>query len=175
MSDFKQAFDKLMKNEGGYVNDSVDRGGETYKGVSRNNWPNWQGWKAIDDARNSMDFPHNLDFINTLQANIYFFYKDEFWKRIKGDDIKDQEIAESLFDYAVNAGVKTAVKLIQEASGVDTDGILGVHTLGTLNSIRPELLLLRFMNLKIHRYIKICRKNKSQKKFFYGWFSRSVV
>lgn len=175
MSDFKKAFKKTRGHEGGYVNDPDDRGGETYKGVSRSNWPNWNGWKLIDKAKKRKDFPANLEEIDLLQANIFFFYREEFWNEIKGNAIQNQQIAESLFDYAVNAGVKTAVKLIQEASGVDIDGIVGVHTLGALNSVRPELLLLRFMNLKIKRYIEICKKNSSQKKFFYGWVRRSVV
>ena len=37
-----------MEHEGGYVDDRDDRGGETYRGISRNNFPDWKGWKKID-------------------------------------------------------------------------------------------------------------------------------
>jgi lysozyme family protein len=36
MADFKQAYQLVLQNEGGYVNDPNDPGGETYKGVARN-------------------------------------------------------------------------------------------------------------------------------------------
>lgn len=36
MADFKKAFVEVIKNEGGYVNDPDDPGGEIYKGVARN-------------------------------------------------------------------------------------------------------------------------------------------
>ena len=35
MADFKIAFEKVLEQEGGYVNDVNDPGGETYKGVAR--------------------------------------------------------------------------------------------------------------------------------------------
>ena len=35
MADFNDAFDETMGHEGGYVNDSNDAGGETYRGISR--------------------------------------------------------------------------------------------------------------------------------------------
>ncbi|MFM7564688.1 MAG: glycosyl hydrolase 108 family protein, partial [Planctomycetota bacterium] len=35
MADFAIAFDETMINEGGYVDDPDDRGGETYRGVAR--------------------------------------------------------------------------------------------------------------------------------------------
>jgi lysozyme family protein len=61
MADFKQAHSIVMNNEGGYANDPSDRGGETYKGISRNNFPNWKGWKLIDLHKLHVGFPQNLE------------------------------------------------------------------------------------------------------------------
>ena len=36
MADFKKAIDKILVNEGGYVNDPTDKGGETKFGISKN-------------------------------------------------------------------------------------------------------------------------------------------
>lgn len=41
MAEFNIAFQKTLTHEGGYVNDPEDSGGETYKGISRNNHKNW--------------------------------------------------------------------------------------------------------------------------------------
>ena len=38
----------ILQHEGGYLNDSSDSGGRTYKGISENNFPNWKGWKIIN-------------------------------------------------------------------------------------------------------------------------------
>lgn len=47
MADFKIAFDITNKTEAGYANNPDDSGGETYAGISRNNWPYWEGWKNV--------------------------------------------------------------------------------------------------------------------------------
>lgn len=36
------------QNEGGYINDIADKGKETFKGLSRNANPDWEGWNKID-------------------------------------------------------------------------------------------------------------------------------
>ena len=46
MADFKVAFAKTIRFEGGYVNHKADKGGETYKGIARNFWPKWKGWAS---------------------------------------------------------------------------------------------------------------------------------
>jgi len=47
--------------EGGYSNDIDDAGGETYAGISRNNFPDWYGWTIIDDLKDEINFPKNID------------------------------------------------------------------------------------------------------------------
>ena len=50
MADFLQAFESMIRNEGGYKLHSVegDRGGMTYAGIARKRNPQWPGWAAID-------------------------------------------------------------------------------------------------------------------------------
>ena len=50
MAIFNSAFQITMGNEGGYANNPADSGGETYKGIAKNYWPNWEGWTAVDQA-----------------------------------------------------------------------------------------------------------------------------
>ncbi len=44
MADFKKAFQILEKWEGGYSNHISDTGGETYKGITRKNYPKMSFW-----------------------------------------------------------------------------------------------------------------------------------
>jgi len=48
---FSHILNDTLKHEGGYANHSADKGGETYRGITRKNNPNWQGWKYIDEVK----------------------------------------------------------------------------------------------------------------------------
>ena len=163
MSNFSKSLPYILKKEGGYVNDPDDRGGETYKGVARKIWPEWNGWKFVDAK--------NWDKADSCLES---FYKENFWDKCKLDLIEDDEIATSIFDFAVNAGVKTSIMLAQKAVGVDSDGIIGEKTISAINECDSSDFLAAFALVKIARYISICKKNPSQKKYFYGWVCRTL-
>ena len=163
MSNFNESLQYVLKKEGGYVNDPNDKGGETYKGVARNIWPQWNGWKFVD----AKDW-------DKADSRIESFYKENFWDKCKLDLVEDNEIATSLFDFAVNAGVKTSIMLAQKAVGVDSDGIIGEKTISAINECDSSDFLAAFALVKIARYISICKKNPSQKKYFFGWVCRTL-
>ncbi|WDE13529.1 glycoside hydrolase family 108 protein [Thalassomonas haliotis] len=174
MADFDTAFEVTLEAEGGYVHDPDDPGGETYKGVARAKNPKWPGWQEIDLQKNKEDFPDNLDAHPELQAQIKALYKASYWDKIRGDDITDQDIAESIFDFAVNAGPKTSAKLAQVTVAAKTDGIIGPKTLKKINADDKRAFLAVFALAKIGRYINICEKRKSSRKYFYGWVRRAL-
>ncbi|MDY6884088.1 MAG: glycosyl hydrolase 108 family protein, partial [Pseudomonadota bacterium] len=111
---FETSFEKMILREGGYVLHKIkhDRGGSTYAGIARNFWPTWEGWKHLDKGEKP---PKSL---------VKAFYKTHFWDKIKGDALHE-EVAETIFDFAVNAGVKTASKLAQNTVGATVDGFIG--------------------------------------------------
>jgi lysozyme family protein len=53
------------------------------------------------------------------------FYRRNFWDKVKGDELEKQVVAEAIFDFAVNAGLRTAAKLAQLVVGATPDGIIG--------------------------------------------------
>lgn len=174
MADFSSAFAATMKAEGGYVNDPQDPGGETYKGIARKLNSKWDGWVLIDMARKDKNFPANLDGNAALQDKIKSFYEINYWDKVRGDEISDQHIAESIFDFAVNAGVITSSKLAQITVNEEPDGTIGPVTVGKLNQQDPRTFLALFALHKIARYLSICEKRQDSKKFFYGWVKRTV-
>jgi len=168
MANFKIALSKTLKFEGGYVNDPVDKGQETFKGVSRKNWPKWPGWIYVD----------NKDFTNpVLQDLVETFYKDNFWSNLKLDNF-GQEISNFVFDTAVNQGSKSAAILLQTAISefnipITVDGEIGLATIKAYKSVDSEVLLLYTLkSLRTKVYIKICENNINQKKYFFGWLKR---
>lgn len=167
MADFEPAFQYTIRREGGFVNHTVvgDRGGQTYAGIARNANPGWPGWLLLD--ANDVDNPK-------LTGLVRDFYRENFWKRIKGDEIADQDVATSLFDFAVNTGVKKAVTIAQLAAQITADGIVGEKSIKAINALDPEIFLLRLTIGKISRYAAICNADRTQTKFLLGWINRSV-
>ena len=174
-----------MKIEGGYSNLSTDRGGETYKGVSRKYHPTWEGWKILDQVKikNDTELAKNV----VLQNQVKSFYKTTFWDKLKGDLIPSQLLAEELFDTGVNMGTTPAVKFLQEALNVlnrnkalypDTtvDGVMGASTLSYLTLLLAkdkEDLVYKVMNiLQGKYYLDIMKTDSSQEANARGWLTR---
>jgi len=135
MADYKAAIKRVLLTEGGYANDPDDAGGETYKGVARKFWPKWVGWVIVDRLRGQPNFPHNLKGNITLDEYVMLFYKTNFWDKIGGDFIDDQEIGNNLIDAAVNEGIKGAVKRAQSIVGLAPTGIETPELIEKLNSM----------------------------------------
>ena len=167
MADFQPAFEIMIRNEGGYVNHTVagDRGGQTFAGIARKFHGEWKGWDLID--RSDTENPQLTVFVSE-------FYKEKFWDKLKGDDIANQRVASTLFDFAVNAGVKTAAKLAQLTVGATPDGIIGAKTAAKLNGVDEELFATKYALAKVARYTEIVKKDRSQIKFLVGWLNRTL-
>lgn len=164
MADFNPAFESTIRNEGGYKLHTVagDRGGMTYAGIARNRWPSWGGWRDLDHG----ETPDT--------ALVRDFYRAQFWDRVRGDDIADQRVATTLFDFSVNAGTGTAIKLAQVVAGTTPDGALGEKTLAAVNAIDGEKFVLAYALAKIARYRDIVSRDRSQGKFLLGWINRTL-
>ena len=174
MADFTKAFQLMIAHEGGYVNDPDDPGGETYKGVARKIFSKWEGWSKIDLLKRQSDFPGNLDRDAEIQEAVSHFYQVNFWDKLKGDQIVNQEIANSIFDFGVNAGVSTSASLAQMVAGADSDGVIGANTITAINNFDPDHFLAAFTVAKIARYVNIVKKRPTSRKYFYGWVLRAL-
>ena len=102
---FEEAFSRLMGHEGGYSNDPLDPGGETNWGISKRSYP-------------------NVDITNLTRAEAKVIYREDFWKAVNADNLPDG-VAFQLFDFAVNSGVKTAIRHFQRVIEVADDGHWG--------------------------------------------------
>jgi lysozyme family protein len=166
MADFNPAFEKMIHDEGGYQLTDIpgDRGGMTYAGIARNPNPQWAGWALVD--RKEMGGP--------LTSLVREFYRQNYWDRIRGDELNNQEIAETIFNFAVNTGTGVAVKLAQVIVGVTPDGGIGPKTLERLNICTAEKFIPSYALAKVGRYAAICNKDRSQSKFLLGWINRTL-
>lgn len=128
MANYSIAYNKVIKVEGGYVNDPDDAGGETYMGISRKFNPNAKFWKVIDEIKfknksiTNKEMNAILKKNNTIIGEIKNIYKNKYWDKLYLDNLNSQKIAEELFDTAVNMGVSVAIKILQNSLRVKTDG-----------------------------------------------------
>ena len=188
---FQAAFDATIGHEGGYANDPDDRGGETYKGVSRVHHPDWLGWVIVDRLRSREDFPQCLSSNREAQIAVQDFYRLRFWDRLLGSMVDEVSpaVAGELFDTAVNASKQRGTKILQTSlnalnrdqrlySDLAEDGRIGNKTVNALRELPAKDLpvLLKMMNvLQGAHYMAIMGRNHSQEKYARGWFSRVSI
>jgi len=61
-------------------------------------------------------------------------YRKEYWNKIHGDELMIQEVANSLYDSAVNMGAVMAIRLAQKAAGITDTGKMDTYTINKLNN-----------------------------------------
>lgn len=199
-TNFLAAYTATMSHEGQYSNNIKDAGGETWKGITRNIWPNWDGWMIIDQAKkttsNTAQLNRVLNSDHRLEEKVESFYEANFFNALKLDQIEETEIVCELFDTAVNQGTGAAGKYFQQALNllndnghhypdITVDGKPGVATIKAYQAyiktagmpgrsvVRNVKTLLVVLNgLQFEKYKDICTANPSQETFFYGWMNR---
>lgn len=126
---FETAFTRLLGHEGGYVNNPLDKGGETKYGISKRSYP-------------------KLDIASLTQVDAKAIYLRDYWKPA-GCDSVPPAIAFDLFDMAVNSGVARAVKTLQRTVGTAEDGKLGPLTLAAAAKLDPARAVARFNGVRL--------------------------
>lgn len=156
---FVYAVTLLLAEEGGYVNNPSDHGGETKFGISKRSYP-------------------DLDIKSLTVAEATEIYRRDWWKKYRYDRINDSDLAAKVFSAAVNMGAATAHKLLQEAlKAVDkpvcVDGIIGPVTIQAINLAPPYALIVAMRVEMAHYYKNLVKADASQKVFLTGWLRRA--
>lgn len=111
---FQYCIPILLQDEGGYVNDPHDPGGETKYGISKRQFP-------------------DLDIANLTPEQAAVIYYDKYWVPCGGGQIPEH-LDLWVFTAAVMSGPAQAVKLLQETVGAGQDGQFGPLTLGRVQA-----------------------------------------
>ena len=170
MATFETSYHITEMMEGGYSNNAKDKGGETYKGISRQFYPNWKGWQFIYKkvkpiSRNTV-FPE-------LEQSVKDFYKKNFWEKLRAYKM-GQNLANQLFDFAVHSGVSTASKYLQivcnsQNRHPDVVVIIGNKTLLAVYNLPDSSLAEKLLQ---SREIFIQKLAVQYPEFKKGWINR---
>ena len=152
MSDFDKAFELLIGNEGGYVNNPKDPGGET----------NWGITKAVAVANG-----YAGDMRTMPKETAKGIYKKMYWDKLQCDQL-GFVVAFQLFDAGVNHGNSQAVKFLQRALSVVDDGVIGAKTIAATNSLDDLQIVMLFNAERIEFYSSL----KTFSTFGKGWVRR---
>lgn len=148
---FKKAIEVILKHEGGYINHPNDPGGETKYGISKRAFP-------------------NEDIKNLTIERAKEIYLKKYWEPLNLCLIHDENLALHLFDHAVNAGTKTAVKMLQRIVKTSEDGIMGPITANAAN--KDKCSLDKYIRARYTHYYKIAEQNPKLNVFLKGWMKR---
>lgn len=149
---FDLAFRWALITEGGEVDDADDRGGHTKYGISKKAYP------SLNISRLTKEMAKDL-------------YFRDYWLRSNADDMP-APLDIAVFDGAVNHGVRTSVKLLQQVLSVTVDGIAGRQTLGAIAKHDPRDLTSSYLSERARYYFRIVAVDPSQAKFLRGWLRR---
>lgn len=169
-------------NEGGYANNKKDRGGETYAGIARNFWGSWAGWKIIDkyksDYKKAKTKLTLAAWINAsakvatepVRNLVVQFYKVNFWDLNKLDQINDQQLANTIYDFGVNSGKGRAVQFLEQIFGVKKDGIMDPEVIKLANNSDPEVIYKKYNAAREAAYRSWAVGDQAE--FLESWLSR---
>jgi len=168
LSEFEPAVKLVLMHEGGFASNPNDNdGGCTNFGIT------------LKFYRKSINPDATVDDIRNLTREMAVsIYDKHFWNRQTYSDILDQDIANRVFDLAVNIGPAHATACLQRAvnscigAHLIIDGTLGKKTLDATNSIAKENLYSALLDQAQHYYEHIVEHHPQDKIFLKGWLNR---
>ncbi len=177
MKTLDDVIEDVLRNEGGYVNDARDAGGETNFGIT------------IATARQNGYAGTMRDLPRDLAKEIYRrrYVVAPGFDKIAGISMP---IAAELVDTGVNMGQKVAATFLQRAlnglnnqgrdyADITVDGMAGPGTRAALQAYLAkrgstgEARLLALLNaLQGARYLELAEGRAANEAFLYGWLAR---
>ena len=163
-ANWQQAFEQMLKSEGGFTDDERDNGnklpdgrkGSTMLGVTQYNWEAHVGHQVTHD-----------DMRKLTPADVEPLYKKKYWDVVRADELPSG-IDYMVFDMGVNAGPGRSIKLLQTAVGVTADGGLGPITMAATWAADPKVLIEKISQAKEDFY----RSLDTFDTYGQGWLNR---
>ena len=166
MDNFSTAMVFVFRVEGGYVNNPVDRGGATNRGITQDTYTEWLASKKLP-------YGDVKDISEDTAKRIYF---ERYWLPTKCA-VMPLRLSVVHFDACVNHGPVRGAMLLQESLGVNVDGVIGPKTMAeisrTLESKDAENdVINKYHESRMDFYRQIVWNSPEQNIFLAGWTNR---
>ncbi|HPU79674.1 glycosyl hydrolase 108 family protein [Accumulibacter sp.] len=126
-ANFESCLAIVVDKEGGFSDHPRDRGGPTNLGITLRTLASWQGLN-FEEITEEAKAKLLADLKALTKREAAEIYRANYWLPMRCGDLP-RGVDLMLFDFGVNAGPRTSVKLMQRAVGVTADGSLGPQTL----------------------------------------------
>lgn len=145
---FIKTTDRVLGHEGNYVNNPNDPGGETNWGISKRSYP-------------------RVDIKNLTRDGAIKIYWEDFWQPINGDGLPFS-VAYQLYDFAINSGIPTAIRHLQDVVGVASDGHWGPVSMLALSKMSESDLVILLLADRLDFMTRLSNWKDASK----GWARR---
>lgn len=135
---YDKALSAVLVHEGGYVNHPRDPGGATNRGVTQTVYDDWRVTHGLPER--------SVKAIT--DAEVMAVYRQNYWNRVKGDELPSG-VDYAVFDFAVNSGISRAIRYLQTAAGVESDGVIGPMTLEAVRAMSAPGLIDRLCDERL--------------------------
>ena len=165
---FEAALAHVLKAEGGFINRPEDRGGPTNFGITKKTLAEFHNVPSVSDR----------EIFQLTEANAAQVYRALYWDKIGLDRVIFNNLCLVLFDQAVNRGVVTVVRQLQEvlnisfAEKLEVDGELGPDSLSALITCPESAVVRKFLQASFSSYARIVADDATQRIFLKGWVNR---
>lgn len=157
---YDACFEHVLGSEGGYTNDSRDRGNWTTGVIGKGQL------KGTKWGVSAMSYP-DLDIKNLTQDDAKRIYKRDYWDRVEGD-LLPAGVDLCTFDSSVNSGVGQGAKWLQRAVGVAADGDIGQATVEAVQAADDHLTINRMSDDRLN----MLKGLKTWPTYGKGWSTR---
>jgi lysozyme family protein len=150
----------ILRWEGGFVDDPDDHGGRTNKGVTQSVYDAWRVGQGLPrrDVRQIPD------------REVAAVYYERYWLTAKCGALR-RKLDLAAFDTAVNMGPNRAIRVLQEATGCNPDGVFGDITKAACDSCDLDAAMIRYCDVREGVYRTLANR-PGQNKFLTGWLNR---
>ncbi|CCB65593.1 TIGR02594 family protein [Hyphomicrobium sp. MC1] len=160
---FAKALAHVLEMEGGFSDDAYDPGGPTNKGITLEVYANFKGQTLDGSSRDRLI----AELKSIPDATVATIYRRRYFDPADCSAFT-APLALMHFDAAVNHGVGTAIRMLQQSVGVTVDGEIGPETLGAIGARNVVDLIEVYADIRRARY----RALPHFWRFGRGWLKR---
>ncbi len=159
MNNSERAIPKILKHEGGYVNNPADPGGATNKGIT------------IATFRRYIKPGGTIADLKALtESQAVVVYKRQYWDAVSAD-LLPSGVDYAVADFAVNSGPSRAGKYLQKVVGTAQDGVVGPATIAAARGLSAPDVINDICDERL-AFMRRIRGGRLWKTFGHGWQRR---
>lgn len=175
MANFDKAIEGTFKAEGGFqedVNDSANYVNGKCIGTNR-------GISASAYYSHFKRVPTKDDMLNLTELQAKQIFKGNYWDKICGDFIKNQSVAELMFQFIIGSGASQLSDLKDIANIVngkdvlkETDTTFTIQEINFINQLDQQKYHAAMIEWRLKWYDFVVSRSPNKEKFLKGWKNR---